>query len=83
MTLSMKEIDAKISKQEKEREQAQNKIISLDENCKAKKTALDEKCKADKKPYEEKIKFAEKELTKLQTLKTKFEKLQAEFFGTE
>ena len=83
MTLSMKEIETKIAKQEKEKEQAQNKITVLDEKCKAKKAALDERCKADKKPYEEKIKVAEKELAKLQTLKTKFEKLQAEFFGTE
>ena len=83
MTLTMKEIETKIAKQEKEKEQAINKITFLDETCKAKKAALDEKCKADKKPYEEKIKVADKELAKLQTLKAKFEKLQAEFFGTE
>lgn len=83
MTLSLREIEIKIAKQEKEKEQALNKISVLDETCKTKKAALDEKCKTDKKPYEEKIKVAEKELARLQNLKTKFEKLQAEFFGTE
>lgn len=81
MTLTMREIETRLARYEKDKDLAVKKIEAIETACKTKKASLDEKCKADKQPYEEKVKSADKEINRLTALKTKFEKLQAEFFG--
>lgn len=65
MAFTVNQLDAEIAKQEKTKVVAQEKIDKI------KATTLE--------PLQEKIKQADKTITKLQGLKTQFEKLEAEY----
>ena len=65
MAFTVAQLDAEISKQEKAKKKAQEKIDKI------KITTIE--------PLQEKIKQTEKTISKLQGLKTQFEKLEAEY----
>lgn len=65
MAFTVAQLDAEISKQEKAKKTAQEKIDKI------KITTIE--------PLQEKIKQTEKTISKLQGLKTQFEKLEAEY----
>ena len=65
MAFTVAQLDAEISKQEKAKKMAQEKIDKI------KITTIE--------PLQEKIKQTEKTISKLQGLKTQFEKLEAEY----
>lgn len=65
MAFTVAQLDAKIAKQEKAKTQAQEKIDKVKINT--------------IEPLQEKIKQTEKTISKLQGLKTQFEKLEAEY----
>lgn len=65
MAFTVAQLDAEIAKQEKAKTQAQEKIDKVKINT--------------IEPLQEKIKQTEKTISKLQGLKTQFEKLEAEY----
>lgn len=65
MAFTVAQLDAEIAKQEKAKTQAQEKIDKVKINT--------------IEPLQEKIKQTEKNISKLQGLKTQFEKLEAEY----
>lgn len=65
MAFTVAQLDAEIAKQEKAKTQAQKKIDKVKINT--------------IEPLQEKIKQTEKTISKLQGLKTQFEKLEAEY----
>lgn len=67
MAFTVAQLDAEIAKQEKVKTQAQKKIDKVKINT--------------IEPLQEKIKQTEKTISKLQGLKTQFEKLEAEYIS--